>query len=131
MVTMESCMNFFDQMVEPAFESRLTAAQRRALPDNAFGLPKERKYPLVIKGEDGEYDWSHLRDAIAYFHTCKDEEKKRELAGNIAKVIKKYKVDIVISDNNKIRNYANFPKNKPEPASESFAEFFDQLEINE
>lgn len=91
-----------------ALEARLTAAQRKALPDDAFGLPNERKYPLVVKDENGEYEWNHLRDAIAYFHTCKDEQKKKELAGNIAKVIKKYKVDIEIKPNNRIRNYASF-----------------------
>ena len=91
-----------------ALEARLTAAQRRALPDDAFGLPKERKYPLIVKDESGNYEWNHLRDAIAYFHTCKDETKKKELAGNIAKVIKKYNVDIEIKPNNKIRTYAKF-----------------------
>ena len=93
---------------ELAIEAKLTAAERKALPDDAFGLPKLRKYPLITKDENGNYDWSHLKDAIAYFHTCKDESQKRELAGNIAKVIKKYRVDIIISPNNKIRNYANF-----------------------
>lgn len=93
---------------ELAIEAKLTAAERKALPDDAFGLPKQRKYPLIIKDENGDYDWSHLKDAIAYFHTCKDENQKKELAGNIAKVIRKYKVDITISPNNKIRNYANF-----------------------
>ena len=91
-----------------ALEQRLTAAQRRALPDEAFGLPKERKYPLVVKDENGEYEWNHLKDAIAYFHTCKDEEKRKELAGNIAKVIKKYNVDITIKETNGIRKYAKF-----------------------
>ena len=93
---------------ELAIEAKLTAAQRKALPDDAFGLPKLRKYPLIMKDENGQYDWSHLRDAIAYFHTCKDESQKKELAGNIAKVIRKYKVDITISPDNKIRNYAKF-----------------------
>lgn len=89
------------------FEQKLTAAQRRELPDEAFGLPKQRKYPLIVK-ENGEYSWSHLKDAIAYFHTCKSEDDKKELAGNIAKVIRKYNVDIEIGENNKIRNYAKF-----------------------
>lgn len=90
------------------FEAKLTADQRKALPDDAFGLPKERKYPLVVKDEHGEYEWNHLKDAIAYFHTCKDESKKKELAQNIAKVIRKYHVDIKITPGNKIRNYAKF-----------------------
>lgn len=110
--TLEHFINYIDKQDELALESRLTAAERRALPDDAYGLPDKRKYPLIIKNEQGEYDWSHLRDAIAYFHTCKDENDKKILAGNIAKVIKKYKVDINIKSNNKIRQYASFPPEK-------------------
>lgn len=105
--TIESFINFCEDM-HITEEARLTVAQKKALPDNAFGLPKVRKYPLITKDENGEYDWSHLRDAIAYFHCCKDEASKKELAENIAKTIKKYNVDITISENNKIRKYANF-----------------------
>ena len=107
--TMNNLASYYEEKeMSVAFESRLTAAQRKALPDDAFGLPKQRKYPLVVKDENGNYEWDHLKDAIAYFHTCKDESLKKELAGNIAKVIKKYHVDITISENNKIRNYAKF-----------------------
>ena len=94
---------------ESVLEQRLTSAQRKALPNDAFGLPSKRKYPLIVKGEDGQLEWNHLKDAVAYFHTCKSESDKRELAENIAKVIKKYNVDINISENNKIRRYAKFP----------------------
>ena len=40
-------------------EEKLTAAQRKALPNSAFGLPKLRKYPLIIQNENGEYDGAH------------------------------------------------------------------------
>lgn len=108
--TPESFLKYYNnEEYHAAIESRLTAAQRKALPDEAFGLPTLRKYPLIIKDENGTYDWSHLKNAIAYFNTCKDEKLKKELATNIANVIKKYNIDIKISPNNKIRNYANFP----------------------
>ena len=97
-----------EETYEGVFEQKLTAEMRKALPDDAFGLPKKRKYPLVVKDVDGSDDWTHLRDAIAYFHTCKSEEDKKELAQNIAKVIKQYKLDIDIRPTNKIRKYANF-----------------------
>ena len=97
-----------DDLYEKAIESRLSAAQRRELPDSAFGLPSIRKYPLLVKDENGEYEWSHLKDAIAYFNTCKGEEKKKELAGNIARIINEYNVDIEIKPNNRIRQYATF-----------------------
>lgn len=96
------------QLYDTAIEAKLTAAQRKALPSSAFGLPEERKYPLIVQDEDGEYEWNHLKDAIAYFHTCKSEEKKKTLAQNIAKVIKEYKLDIEIKPGNKIRKYAEF-----------------------
>jgi len=101
-------INQENEVYENVLEQKLTAAQRKALPDKAFGLPSKRKYPLIVKDENGELEWNHLRDAISYFHTCKDEKDKKELAGNIAKVIKKYKLDIKIGENNRIRNYANF-----------------------
>jgi len=91
---------------------KLTSAERKALPDSAFGLPKLRKYPLLVKNDQGELDWTHLRNAIAYFATCKDEDQRKELAKNIAKVIKKHNVDVNISENNIIRNYAKFPEAK-------------------
>lgn len=97
-----------DDVMEIAQEAKLTAAQRKALPDSAFGLPKYRKYPLIVKDENGEYEWSHLKNAIAYFHTCNGEEQRKELATNIAKVIRKYKVDVTISEKSLIRKYAKF-----------------------
>lgn len=93
---------------EIATEAKLTTAQRNALPDDAFGLPQDRKYPLIVKDENDEYEWNHLKDAIAYFHVCKSEEKRKILAENIARVIKQYGVDIQISPKNMIRKYAQF-----------------------
>lgn len=93
---------------EIATEAKLTAAQRRALPATAFGLPESRKYPIVVKDENGEYEWTHLKDAIAYFNTCRGEDQKKILAENIARVIAEYNVDIVIGPNNRIRKYADF-----------------------
>ena len=103
----ESLLEFCDNMTI-AEEAKLTAAQRKALPDSAFGLPELRKYPLIVKDENGENEWNHLRDAIAFFHMCKDEKQRKELATNIAKVIKEYNLDIQISEKNAIRKYAKF-----------------------
>jgi hypothetical protein len=103
----ESLIEFCDSMTI-AEEAKLTAAQRKALPDSAFGLPSLRKYPLIVKDENGENEWNHLRDAIAFFHMCKDEKQRKELATNIAKVIKEYDLDIQISEKNAIRKYAKF-----------------------
>lgn len=103
-----------EQNYQIAIEAKLTKAQRDALPKSAFGLPEKRKYPLVVKDENGEYEWNHLRDAIAYFHTCKDEEDRKILAKNIARVIKKYNVDFSIKPGSVLRKYASFPSPQKE-----------------
>lgn len=97
-----------DMEFEEVMESSLSAAQRRALPDSAFGLPEDRKYPILVKDPDGTDNWSHLKNAIAYFSVCKDEEKRKILAENISRVITEYNVDIEIGPRNPIRRYAYF-----------------------
>lgn len=68
-----------------AEEKATSAKERNALPDSAFGLPDERKYPLT--------DAAHVKSAISYFHKC-PEAKKPILAKNILKACKKYHVEI-------------------------------------
>lgn len=75
-------------------ESKLTTEERKNLPDSAFGLPKLRKFPI--------HDERHIHSAISYFHTC-SEDKKPELAKNIAKVIEENGYEINLSD--KIKKY--------------------------
>lgn len=66
-------------------EAKLSAKDRDALPDEVFGLPKLRMYPLN--------DEEHVRAAIRFYGHCEDKYKK-ELATNIRKAIKKFKMDI-------------------------------------
>lgn len=82
--------------VEAATEAKLTAKERNALKDEAFGLPSQRKYPLI--------DESHIRDAIAYFHFCNVMHRK-ELAENIMKAIKNQGLEIEIGEKSLIRKY--------------------------
>jgi hypothetical protein len=46
---------------------RLTAKERRELPAKAFGIPSQRKYPVMVIGRDGKskYSRSHAIDAKA------------------------------------------------------------------
>ena len=53
---------------------RLDTEERKELPDNVFGLPGRREYPMP--------DAAHVRAAEAYFRYC-PEELKPELARNI------------------------------------------------
>jgi hypothetical protein len=66
-------------------EKSLTVEERKAIPSKDFGIPSKRKYPLHNK--------SHVRTAISFFRYCPEDEKK-ELASNIIKKAKKYKINI-------------------------------------
>lgn len=59
----------------------MTATERNALPDKAFGLPKKRKYPLDTH--------EHLLSAIKFFNYVSKEDEK-ELAKNINKAIDRF-----------------------------------------
>lgn len=84
-----------------ANESKITAAERKALKDEDFGLPGERKYPLIDK--------EHVSDSMAYFHFC-PEEKRKELATNIMKRYKELKMDSKISEKSLLRKYVTIPE---------------------
>ena len=80
------------------FEAVLNAKKRNEIPDELFGLPKERKYPLN--------DGAHVRKAIQFFKYC-ESHKRNELATNINKRIKELKMDITVSEDNPFYKYAN------------------------
>jgi len=74
-----------------ANESKLNTLDRSKLPDSAFGLPKERKYPLYLKNK--EESESHINNAIKFFMYC-PENKRKQLANNIKKAADKYGISI-------------------------------------
>ena len=63
----------------------LNTEERRELPDNVFGLPERREYPMP--------DAAHVRAAEAYFRYC-PEDLRPELARNILKFAREYGVDV-------------------------------------
>lgn len=63
----------------------LDTEERKELPDNLYGLPERREYPMP--------DAAHVRAAEAYFRYC-PEELKPLLAHNILKFAAKYGVDV-------------------------------------
>lgn len=73
---------------------RLDTEERKELPDNVFGLPGRREYPMP--------DAPHVRAAEAYFRYC-PEELKPELARNILKFAAEYGVDV---ESPTVREYA-------------------------
>ena len=89
----------YDQLLE------MTAAERNKLPDSAFGIPSKRKYPLDTP--------ARVKSAIRFFNYC-DKEDEEELARNIIKAIKKFKMEdqIHVGPKNRFSKYYH-PENKP------------------
>ena len=78
-------------------ESSLSVKKRNNLPNEVFGLPKKRKYPMPDK--------KHVFSAIKFFNFV-DEEDEKELAKNIKKMMKKYDIDHShVGKNNRLRKY--------------------------
>ena len=64
---------------------RLSYEEKNELPDNIFGLPERREYPMP--------DAAHVRAAEAYFRYC-PEELKPELARAILRRAREFGVDV-------------------------------------
>lgn len=102
----------FESVLEYALEAdehTISTEQRDKLPDSAFGIPKERKYPLYVKG-DPKATRALCTKAIQFFHYA-IEPRRKELASNIVKVIVREKLDIKINPNSKICDYTQVPEN--------------------
>ena len=79
-------------------EEAMTAKYRNSLPDDEFGIPKYRRYPLN--------DEEHVLLAIRFFNHV-EEKFEKELASNIIKKIKQYDmVDKVhVGNKNRFKPY--------------------------
>lgn len=64
---------------------RLSYEEKKELPDNVFGLPERREYPMP--------DAAHVHAAEAYFRYC-PENLKPKLARAILARAKEYGVDV-------------------------------------
>lgn len=87
-------------------EAALTANRRNALPDEVFGLPKTRQYPL--------HDRKHVHQAILMFRHCKSSADQKVLAANIEKAMKRFNMTTKIGPKNPLSKYI-----KPESMNES------------
>lgn len=63
----------------------LSYEEKKELPDDVFGLPERREYPMP--------DAAHVRAAEAYFRYC-PEDLKPKLARAILRFAQKYGVDV-------------------------------------
>ena len=77
--------------------AKLTSKQLQSLPDELFGLPKTRQYPLP--------DETHIRKAIQFFKFCKEEDRK-ELANNIVRRAKELQMKIKVQPSSVFYKYA-------------------------
>lgn len=64
---------------------RLTTEERKELPDDVYGLPERREYPMP--------DAAHVRAAESYFRYCPEDLKPR-LARAILARAKQLGVDV-------------------------------------
>ena len=80
------------------YEAKLKAKERNSIPDELFGLPKDRKFPLN--------DEVHVRKAIQFFKYC-EPTKRNELASNINKQAKKLGLKLNVSKDNIFYKYAD------------------------
>ena len=79
----ESVVNMEDSG-EYIFEKALTSDQKKNLPDDCFGIPELKKYPMPDK--------EHVLLAIRFFNHVEDKYEK-ELASNIIKRIENFKME--------------------------------------
>ena len=102
----------FINRISGIYEATLTAADRKALNDTDYGLPKLRKYPMP--------DESHVRSAIRFFnHVSKEDEA--ELARNIKKKIKAYGMSVEVGEDNRFSKYYKGSKNESSLVLESLS----------
>lgn len=82
-------------------EAAMSTKQRKALPDDIFGLPRTRQYPLN--------DRKHVLQAIRMFRHCKDPEDRKTLTKNIVAAMKKFEMQVDIGENNPMYEYLPAP----------------------
>ena len=100
-----STMEYPEYLVD---EAALRAKQRNEIPDEMFGLPDQRKYPL--------HDKKHVRLAIQMSGHLSNKSDIKKLAGNIAKRANDLNMDITVSKKNCLYDY--MPKSMQESTEE-------------
>lgn len=86
----------FVRRISGVYEATLTSAERKAMADNDYGLPGQKKYPMP--------DESHVRSAIRFFNHV-DPSDEAELARNINKKINQYNLDVNVGKDNRFSKY--------------------------
>lgn len=80
-------------------EKALTTEERNQLDSNQFGIPSLRKFPI--------HDRAHVIQAIRFFNEV-DKKHEKELAYNIIKAMRYYKIDFsIVGERNRLITYIN------------------------
>ncbi|MCM1230130.1 MAG: hypothetical protein NC489_08355 [Ruminococcus flavefaciens] len=79
-------------------ETAISSKKRNKLPDEAFGVPRLRAYPL--------HDKAHVKQAVRMFGHCKDPKDRETLAKNIFKAMETHNVSMKIGKSNPLYQYA-------------------------
>ena len=88
-------MNYFTNLEKTIDES--VKLKRSELPDEVFGIPQERKYPMPDK--------KHTISAIKLFNHV-DKKYEKQLANAILANVNKYGIDVsFVSDKNRFKKY--------------------------
>lgn len=78
-------------------EAKLSAADRKGVDDEDFGIPSQRRYPMPDK--------PHVLAAIRFFNKV-DPEHEEELARNIKKKMREYGIPSdTVGPTNRLRKY--------------------------
>ena len=100
------------EVVDYFNEAAMKAAERNALPDSEFGIPRLRAYPL--------HDKKHVLQAIRMFGHCKNEEDKKTLASRIVKKVKQFDMDVTFGKDSALYSY--LPKSLQEAVTDPDAD---------
>lgn len=79
-------------------EAALKSKDRNSLPDDVFGIPRLRAYPLNDK--------AHVQQAIRMFGHCKDKKDRKLLATRIFDAMNKFGITTKIGKTNDLYTYA-------------------------
>lgn len=111
---------------ELLIESKLESSERNNLPDDMFGIPSERKYPL--------HDKKHVLLAIKFFNYVEDKYEE-ELASNIISKIKEFnmKEDVHVGENNRFYEYwkSEFPDGEKDRHISESMSYLDYISLCE
>ena len=92
----------------------LTKKERDSIPEDEFGLPEERKFPLDTP--------EHIKSAIHLFGHC-PEDKKHELAKRIMKAAAKHGIEV--DEKSQVYKYATQHAIEEKPVNEE-VEYFEE-----